>query len=68
VDIVRFPRRPRLRVAFFEPTGGPPGPGETAEALSCRVTAEIRALAPVALPGRRRKAAMLRRRAAEPPR
>lgn len=44
VDIARFPRRPRLRVTFFEP---PPAPaGETALQLSTRLTAKIRALAP----------------------
>jgi 1-acyl-sn-glycerol-3-phosphate acyltransferase len=61
VDVVRFPRRPRLRVEFFEPAGGPPRTGETAAELSSRITAEIRAIAPPAVPGRRRKAARYRR-------
>ncbi|WP_052720357.1 lysophospholipid acyltransferase family protein [Actinoplanes rectilineatus] len=46
VDIARFPRRPRLTVTFFEPTPAPPS--ESATALSSRLTAELRAVAPVA--------------------
>ncbi|WP_433788553.1 lysophospholipid acyltransferase family protein [Actinoplanes sp. CA-252034] len=45
VDIARFPRRPRLKVTFFEPT--PPPPAESAIELSTRLTAELRAIAPV---------------------
>lgn len=66
VDIVRFPRRPRLRVEFFEPSGGQPGPDESAVALTKRVMAEVRAQAPVAIPGRRRKAARFREQAQSP--
>ena len=50
VDIARFPRRPRLKVTFFEPTPAPPG--ESAIELSTRLTAELRAVAPVATAGR----------------
>jgi 1-acyl-sn-glycerol-3-phosphate acyltransferase len=57
VDIVRFPKRPRLRVEFFEPAGGQPRPGETAVGLTKRMMAEVRAAAPYAIPGRRKKAA-----------
>jgi 1-acyl-sn-glycerol-3-phosphate acyltransferase len=46
VDITRFPRRPRLKVTFFEPTPAPPS--ETASELAARLTAELRAVAPVA--------------------
>jgi 1-acyl-sn-glycerol-3-phosphate acyltransferase len=46
VDIARFPRRPRLKVTFFEPTPAPPA--ESAQDLSTRLTAELRAVAPVA--------------------
>ena len=63
VDIVRFPKRPRIRVEFFDPAGGQLKPGESAAELITRVMAEIRAGAPVALPGRRRKAAKYRRAA-----
>jgi 1-acyl-sn-glycerol-3-phosphate acyltransferase len=52
VDIVRFPKRPRIKVEFFEPGGGQPGPDETAMGLSKRWMAEIRAGAP-AVPGGR---------------
>ncbi|MDQ3729159.1 MAG: 1-acyl-sn-glycerol-3-phosphate acyltransferase, partial [Actinomycetota bacterium] len=57
VDIVRFPKRPRIRVEFFEPSGGGPVDGEDAAALAVRLTAEIREGAPIAQSGRRRKAA-----------
>lgn len=65
VDIVRFPRRPRIRVEFFEPPGGPPAPGESAVALTRRVMDEVRARAPYVVPGRARKAEHYRRLAAE---
>jgi 1-acyl-sn-glycerol-3-phosphate acyltransferase len=52
VDIVRFPRRPRLVVEVFEPAGGPPSPEESAVALTKRVMTEVRAGAPPALGGR----------------
>ncbi len=45
VDIARFPRRPRLKVTFFEPT--PSSPSESALELATRLTAELRAVAPV---------------------
>ena len=51
VDIARFPRRPRLKVTFFEPT--PSSPSESALELATRLTAELRAVAPVA--GARRR-------------
>ncbi len=60
VDIARFPKRPRIRVEFFEPTGGQPQPNETAIRISKRVVAEIRCMAPPTIPGRRKKAAELR--------
>jgi 1-acyl-sn-glycerol-3-phosphate acyltransferase len=53
VDIARFPKRPRLRVEFFEPAGGQPQPGESAAALTKRVMAEVRAKAPFVASGRR---------------
>jgi 1-acyl-sn-glycerol-3-phosphate acyltransferase len=65
VELVRFPHRPRIRVEFFTPAGGPPGPGESAIAFTRRATAEIRARAPQAVPGRTRKAAKFARLAAE---
>lgn len=55
VDIVRFPRRPRIRVEFFDP--GAPADGESALALTRRIMGEVRGRAPAAVPGRRRKAA-----------
>jgi 1-acyl-sn-glycerol-3-phosphate acyltransferase len=65
VDVVRFPKRPRIRVEFFEPSGGPPREGESAISLAKRTTADVRARAPHAIPGRRKKAAEYRRLADE---
>jgi 1-acyl-sn-glycerol-3-phosphate acyltransferase len=65
VDIVRFPKRPRIRVEFFTPSGGQAAEGEDARVLSVRLMAEIRDRAPIALPGRRRTAERLRRAAEE---
>jgi 1-acyl-sn-glycerol-3-phosphate acyltransferase len=68
VDIVRFPKRPRIKVSFFPPSEGGVIDGEDATGLPVRLLAEIRALAPIAQSGRRRKAAAneakLRERAA----
>jgi 1-acyl-sn-glycerol-3-phosphate acyltransferase len=58
VDIVRFPRRPRIRVVFFLPGEGSVREGEDATDLPVRLLAEIRALAPIAQSGRRRKIAV----------
>jgi 1-acyl-sn-glycerol-3-phosphate acyltransferase len=57
VDIVRFPRRPRLRVQFFEPATGQPQEGESAVRVTKRIMAEIREAAPYAAAGRRRRPA-----------
>ncbi|MDQ6774746.1 MAG: 1-acyl-sn-glycerol-3-phosphate acyltransferase [Actinomycetota bacterium] len=65
VDIVRVPKRPSIRVEFFAPSGGSARPGETASELIVRVMEEIRARAPIAIPGRRRTAARYRAAAAE---
>jgi 1-acyl-sn-glycerol-3-phosphate acyltransferase len=65
VDIVRFPKRPHIRVEFFEPAAGQPQPGESAIALTRRVVAEIRQRAPHAVGGRTKRAARSRRDLAE---
>jgi 1-acyl-sn-glycerol-3-phosphate acyltransferase len=65
VDIVRFPRRPRIRVEFFEPNIAAGG-DVSAIALTRRVMAEVRARAPYAVPGRAKKAAAIRRAAVKP--
>jgi 1-acyl-sn-glycerol-3-phosphate acyltransferase len=41
-EYARFPRRPRVRVAFFRPAAGDPQPGEEAPVLSARLLDEIR--------------------------
>jgi len=51
-DIARFPKRPRVRVRFFPPTGGGLRSGESAGELTTRLLAEIRADVPVVAAGR----------------
>lgn len=58
-DIATFPpKRPRLKVTFFEPTGGQMRPGEDPTELAERVLADMRALAPIAVAGRKRRRAL----------
>jgi 1-acyl-sn-glycerol-3-phosphate acyltransferase len=61
VDIIRFPHRPAIRVEFFEPASGQPGPDDSAITLTRRVMTEVRAQAPAALPGRAKKRAHYQR-------
>jgi 1-acyl-sn-glycerol-3-phosphate acyltransferase len=51
-DMVRFPKRPQIRVRFFEPASGQTRPGEAPGEISERLTSEIRALAPPVDAGR----------------
>jgi 1-acyl-sn-glycerol-3-phosphate acyltransferase len=60
VDIIRAPKRPHIRVEFFAPSGGQAHPGESASELIARLMAEIRARAPITIPGRRRTATKYR--------
>jgi 1-acyl-sn-glycerol-3-phosphate acyltransferase len=53
-DLTAFPRRPRVRVRFFDPVGGQPRPGEDPAELSARLLAEIRELVPPSVSYRRR--------------
>jgi 1-acyl-sn-glycerol-3-phosphate acyltransferase len=52
-EYVRFPRRPRVRVSFFEPSGRGPEAGELPPELATRLLDEIRACVPPAPAGRR---------------
>jgi 1-acyl-sn-glycerol-3-phosphate acyltransferase len=55
VDIPKFPAdRPHVRVDFFRPAGGGLQPGESPADFAARLTAEIRARAPIAIAGRKR--------------
>lgn len=65
VDIVRAPKRPRIKVEFFAPASGGIDPDEEPAELSARCLAEIRERAPIAIPGRRKKAEQYRRKAEE---
>jgi 1-acyl-sn-glycerol-3-phosphate acyltransferase len=56
VDIPRFPKRPRVRVRFFPPEGGPRRDAETPAELSIRVLDELRRHAPITPAGRRPRA------------
>jgi 1-acyl-sn-glycerol-3-phosphate acyltransferase len=51
-DFARFPRRPRVRLRFFEPEGGQARPDEDPGELSARLLAELRAVVPPAAAGR----------------
>lgn len=53
-DLTGFPRRPRIRLRFFNPAGGQPRPAENPAELSARLLAEIRALVPPSLSYRKR--------------
>lgn len=53
-DLTGFPRRPHIKVRFFDPVGGQPRPDEDPGDLSARLLAEIRAIAPPALAYRKR--------------
>ena len=64
-DIVRVPRRPRVRVEFFPPAGGGLQPSETAAEISERLLAQCRDGAPPAVPGRTRTAAKFAAKLAE---
>ncbi len=55
-DLTGFPKRPRIKIRFFDPAGGQPRPDETAADISARLLAEIRAIAPPALSYRKRNA------------
>lgn len=55
-DIPRFPRRPRLRVTFFAPSGGQMRPGEDPADLAVRVVGDLRAISPITAAGRRPEA------------
>jgi 1-acyl-sn-glycerol-3-phosphate acyltransferase len=56
-DLTGFPRRPRLRVRFFDPAAGQPRPDEDPGDLSARLLAEIRAFVPPSISYRKRSAA-----------
>ena len=53
-DLTGFPRRPRIRVRFFDPAGGQPRPDEDPAELSARLLAEVRELSPPAISYRKR--------------
>jgi 1-acyl-sn-glycerol-3-phosphate acyltransferase len=51
---VRFPKRPRVSVRFFEPQGGQPRPGENPDELAERLLGELRGRVPPVPAGRGR--------------
>jgi 1-acyl-sn-glycerol-3-phosphate acyltransferase len=53
-DLTGFPRRPHIRIRFFDPAGGQPQPGEDPTDLSVRLLAELRALVPPSISYRKR--------------
>jgi 1-acyl-sn-glycerol-3-phosphate acyltransferase len=52
-DYVRFPRRPRVSIEFFEPASGQPRPNEEPQALAARLLDELRSRVLPAPAGRR---------------
>jgi 1-acyl-sn-glycerol-3-phosphate acyltransferase len=56
-DLTGFPRRPRVRLRFFDPAGGQPRPEEGAAELSARLLAELRELVPPSVSYRKRRRA-----------
>jgi len=66
-EVVRLPRRPRITVEFFAPSGGGLQPGEAAIGISERLLAQVRDGSPPAVPGRRRTAAKFAAAAAAKP-
>jgi 1-acyl-sn-glycerol-3-phosphate acyltransferase len=52
-DYVRFPRRPRVRISFFEPSAGQPRQDELPQAVAARLLDEIRQRVPPVAVGRR---------------
>lgn len=56
-DLTGFPRRPRIRLRFFDPAGGQPRPEEGAAELSARLLAELRELVPPSISYRKRRVA-----------
>jgi 1-acyl-sn-glycerol-3-phosphate acyltransferase len=52
-DVIRFPKRPKIRVRFFTPEGGGLQPGESPGDFTMRLLAEIRGHAPIAALGRK---------------
>ncbi len=53
-DLTGFPRRPRIRLRFFDPVSGQPRPDEDPAELSARLLSEIRELVPPSLSYRKR--------------
>ena len=53
-DLTGFPRRPKIKVHFFDPAGGQPRADEDPGALSARLLAEIRAISPPTISYRKR--------------
>lgn len=53
-EMTGFPRRPRLRVRFFEPAGGQARPAEEPGEISARLLAEIRERVPPSISWRKR--------------
>lgn len=56
-DLTGFPRRPRIRIRFFEPAGGQARSDEEPSELAARLLAEIRELVPPSLSYRKRSKA-----------
>lgn len=58
-DLTGFPRRPRIRVRFFDPAGGQARSDEDPTDLSARLLTELRALVPPTLSYRKRRSQLV---------
>jgi 1-acyl-sn-glycerol-3-phosphate acyltransferase len=58
-DLTGFPRRPRIRIRFFDPIGGQARPDEDPADLSMRLLAELRALVPPSISYRKRRSELV---------
>jgi len=56
-DLTGFPRRPRIKIRFFDPAGGQPQPGDDPAELAAAWLAEIRAQVPPSISYRKRRKA-----------
>jgi 1-acyl-sn-glycerol-3-phosphate acyltransferase len=57
-DVIRFPKRPDIKVRFFKPAGGGKQDGESPTEFGTRLLAEIRGFAPVSALGRKAQPAV----------
>jgi 1-acyl-sn-glycerol-3-phosphate acyltransferase len=58
-DLTGFPRRPRIKIRFFDPVGGQPRADEDPGDLAARLLAELRAIVPPSISYRKRRSQLV---------